>query len=57
MLNLFVHHPTANLTLAVSELESLYLECYSRKLLTAVYAAKDINQVLRAKQLRKVIQV
>lgn len=45
------------MTLAVSDLESLYAECYSRKLQTAVYAARDINQVLRAKQLKKVIQV
>lgn len=57
LLYLFVHHPTADLSLPVLSLETLYAECYSRKLLTAVYAAKDIQQVLKCKQLKKVIQV
>ncbi len=57
LVQLFVFHPTADLTLPVASLESLYAECFSRKLLTAVYAAKDIHQVLRAKQMKKMIQV
>jgi hypothetical protein len=57
LVQLFVFRPTADLSLPVSSLEALYAEYYSRRLLTAVYAAKDIHQVLRAKALKKVIQV
>lgn len=57
LLQLFVYEPTADLTLPTAGLETLYAECFSRKLHTAIYAAKDIHQVLRAKQLKKVIQV
>lgn len=57
LVQLFVFHPTADLSLPLDSLESLYAECFSRRLQTAVYAAKDIHQVLRAKQLKKVIEV
>ena len=57
LLHLFEYHPTPSLSLPVKSLEALYCQCYSRKLLPAVYAAKDIHQLLRAKILKKVIQV
>ena len=57
LLHLFEYQPTATLSLPVSSLEALYAQCFSRRLVLAVYAAKDIHQVLRAKVLKKVIQV
>ena len=57
LLQLFVFHPTADLSLPLATLEALYAECFSRKLQTAVYSAKDVQQVLRAKHMKKVIHV
>ena len=57
LLHLFVYQPTADLSCPVSSLETLYQECYSRKLVPATYSAKSIQQVLKAKHLKTVIQV
>lgn len=57
LVQLFVFRPTADLSLPVAGLEALYAEYFSRKLQTAVYAAKDINSLLKAKHVKKVIEV
>ena len=57
LLQLFVYRPTCDLTHPVSSLAHLYQECFSRKLVTAVYSAKDLEQVLKSKVLKTVINV
>ena len=57
LLHLFVYRPTSDLSHHISSLETLYQECYSKKLITSVYSAKNIQQVLRAKELKCIIQV
>ena len=57
LIQLFVFRPTADLSLPVAGLEALYAEYFSRRLRTAVYAAKDIKWLLKAKHVQKVIEV
>ncbi len=57
LLQLFVFRPTHDLSHPLSALPSLYQECFSKKLMTSVYSATSLEQVLRSKVLKKVIHV
>ena len=57
LLYLFIYHPTVDFTMSLSELESVYAECYGHKLIPAVYAEKGVPQLLVRKQINKAINV
>lgn len=57
LLFLFVHHPSPDFTMPLSDMLSVYAKCYGHKLMPAVYAGKSIQQVMKSKQLNKVIMV
>ena len=54
---LFVYRPVPNYTMPLESLESLYQECYGRKLNPRVYASLAVTKLLKNKLLRNVLTV
>ena len=54
---LFIYHPTPTFSMSVTDLEACYAQCYGRKLIPAIYAAKTIRKLFTWKQVVQVMQV
>ena len=57
LLYLFVYHPTADFTMPLDDLLAVYAECFGRKFVPAVYAAKKFEQLMGGKHMLKVMKV
>ena len=57
LLYVFVYHPAADFTMPLTDLQATYDKCHGHSFVSAVYAAKNIQQVLRAKHLTKSFKV
>ena len=54
---LFIYHPTPTFAMSTSDMETFYAECYGRKLVPAIYAAKNVQKLFTWKQVAQVMQV
>ena len=57
LLYLFIYHPTPTFSMPLSDLLTVYAECFGRKLVPAVYAAKKFQQLMGGKHTVKVLKV